>query len=56
MYYLLEFEAPIVMGTKEEIAAELRSIAESIERGAEAGFIPGEIQCMSWYITEEGRG
>lgn len=54
MYYLLEFEAPIMMETKEEIAAELRKIADAIDHGTEAGFIPGELQFMEWFITKEG--
>ena len=48
-----EMEAPIVMDTNEDIAEALRDIADKIEGGYERDFIPGEVQCMEWYVGDD---
>ena len=48
-----EMEAPIVVSSRESIVRALRRIADKIEAGIERDFIPGEIQCMEWFVCED---
>lgn len=49
----LEFESSIIMDSKESISGALRDIADAIDRGQEVGTLPGEAQCMNWYISDD---